>query len=691
MMIKQATISVCVGAMFLALSFVLGGAVYLAYRADERQVTAFARQVESRQLGIDLAAASDFLTDEARKYVVTADASHYQAYWKEIEVTKNRERVLARLGELDTPQAELDLLALAKKNSDALVSTETRAMRLVLEATSMPESQMHPAIASFKLSDADRARSPEEKLATARTIMFDAQYARDKAVIVAPIAEFQQRMNARLESASEAAGQETNRILSALIAIAIVLPVGIGAALWLLHTMMGAPVLRYVRSLECRREDDDTFALVPSGTVELRRLAGAFNDQFEENRLRLAENRRVMSDLTTLARRVSETAESVNAASSQLSLHSSEAGAAVNQVTAAVQQMARGASDQADTAQQTSRSVEQLLDAIEQVARGAQEQARSVGGASEAAERMTADVEQVATNATAVVTTSRHTQSSAEEGARAVRQTVAEMVEIETVVSQASQKVEQLGRLGEKIGAVVETIDDIAEQTNLLALNAAIEAARAGEHGRGFAVVADEVRKLAERSQRETKAIADLIRDVQSGTQDAVEAMERGARKVQSGSAQAGQAGQALSAILDAVQATVQQVEEIAGSAREMAARARDVSGAMGSISAVVEQATATAEEMAAQAGQVGESVQSIARVAEESSAATEEVSASAEEMSAQIGDMAARAEQLAVTAEGLLELVARLGGSETADDAEPRIVVRRADVADPARHRRAA
>lgn len=366
------------------------------------------------------------------------------------------------------------------------------------------------------------------------------------------------------------------------------------------------------------------------------------------------------TNLSDLVARVQEVALGVAHSSADLGTATAQAGTTVQQFTQAIQNVAAGAQDTSRSAQETNDAVAQLGDAIDGIARGASDQARQVQAASATATQMAAGVEQVASNAHSVAAASEQTRASAEQGAAAVRETVTGMTDIREVVAQAAGKVQDLGKLGDKIGAVVETIDDVAEQTNLLALNAAIEAARAGEHGKGFAVVADEVRKLAERSSRETKQIAGLIRDVQTGTKDAVAAMEAGAVKVQQGSARADQAGVALEQILRAVESTVRQVTEIASSSQEMAAGARSMTDAMQSISAVVEENTAATEEMAAQSGQVSTSIQAIAAVAGEQSAASEQVSASAEEMSAQVEEMGAQAQELAVTADQLKSLVAR-------------------------------
>ncbi len=369
---------------------------------------------------------------------------------------------------------------------------------------------------------------------------------------------------------------------------------------------------------------------------------------------------RMIDSLRSVVGQVTDNATALGAASAQLASAAGQAGAATNQIAATVQEVARGTTQQTSGVTQTASGMEQMKRAIDGVARGAQEQAGAVGKVAAISERLSGAIKQVSGNAQTVTHDSASAAQAAQAGAETVAQTIKGMDAIKTKVGVSATKVREMGERSDQIGAIVETIDDIASQTNLLALNAAIEAARAGEHGKGFAVVADEVRKLAERASSATKEIGGLISGMQRTVADAVRAMDEGAREVENGAAAANQSGDALAEILKAAQAVQVQASAALQASEQMGTLSAQLVEATEAVSAVVEENTAATEEMAAGSTEIVQAIESIASISEENSAAVQEVSASTEEMSAQVEEVSASAQSLSTMAEGLQQIVAQ-------------------------------
>ncbi|PKN97909.1 MAG: hypothetical protein CVU42_14290 [Chloroflexi bacterium HGW-Chloroflexi-4] len=375
--------------------------------------------------------------------------------------------------------------------------------------------------------------------------------------------------------------------------------------------------------------------------------------------------------LKGLVSQVTDSAKKVEIASGGLANAASQASRATEQISATIQQMATGTNEFATTVTRTTQSVEQMSMAIDGVANGAQDQAQAVGQATTIAAQISNTIRDIADNAQSSAKAASEAADTARTGAQTVEETINGMNSIKSKVGISVVKVQEMGERSSQIGSIVQTIEEISSQTNLLALNAAIEAARAGEHGKGFAVVADEVRKLAERSSMATREISDLIGGIQLSVEEAVSAMNDGAQEVETGVERAGQSGVALESILNAVASVNAQVSSIAEAAQSINNSAVELDNSMGSVSAVVEENTAATEEMSASSSEVNSAMEVIAANSEETSASIQEVSASTEQMTAQVQEVTNSALELAALAELLRDLVTRFKldeGEETVE-----------------------
>lgn len=270
---------------------------------------------------------------------------------------------------------------------------------------------------------------------------------------------------------------------------------------------------------------------------------------------------------------------------------------------------------QGQTSTQATKAMQRLEVALGEVQSGAERQVYVIEQANEGVKRTVVSVEAVTYSAQQMAEAAQQATAIAQAGADAVLQTTSSMARIKEQVLTSAEKVKELGAKGQQIGAIVETIDQIAEQTNMLALNAAIEAAHAGEHGKGFGVVADEVRKLAERSSTATREISDLIHWVRAGVAEAVLAMEKSYQEVVERSGRSQDTAEALKQILVSAQSVSNHVKTVTTTMQEMHGGVRTMENSFLEVRKSTEANDCALKEMALGASQVSDAICAAANI----------------------------------------------------------------------------
>ncbi len=247
----------------------------------------------------------------------------------------------------------------------------------------------------------------------------------------------------------------------------------------------------------------------------------------------------------------------------------------------------------------TASASNQISSSTEEMAAGSQEQSAQTADVAASIEEMAKTIIETTKNSAAASDAANKSGTIAKEGGKVVEETINGMNRIADVVKRAAVTVKQLGNRSDEIGEIIQVINDIADQTNLLALNAAIEAARAGEQGRGFAVVADEVRKLAERTTKATKEIASMIKQIQKDTEGAVASIEEGTVEVERGKELADKAGQSLRSIISGAEEVVNMSTQVAAASEQQSATAEQISRNIEAISSVTSESSAGVQQIA--------------------------------------------------------------------------------------------
>jgi twitching motility protein PilJ len=316
-----------------------------------------------------------------------------------------------------------------------------------------------------------------------------------------------------------------------------------------------------------------------------------------------AQNERNQAAILQLLDEIADLAEG------DLSIHASVTenftGAIADSINFAIDQMRGLVSNINHLSVQVARAAAETQATASDLASAAESQAKEIGAASQAINEMAVSIDQVSSNAAESAAVAERAVEIANKGADVVQDTIHGMDTIRGQIQETSKRIKRLGESSQEIGDIVSLINDIADQTNILSLNAAIQASMAGDAGRGFAVVADEVQRLAERSSAATKQIAALVKTIQTDTNEAVISMEQTTSEVVSGAKRAQDAGVALEEIENVSTSLAELIQNISNAARQQAVSAGHVSNTMNVIQEITAQTVGATEQTATSIGRL--------------------------------------------------------------------------------------
>jgi methyl-accepting chemotaxis protein len=365
--------------------------------------------------------------------------------------------------------------------------------------------------------------------------------------------------------------------------------------------------------------------------VHLRGMA-AVSASIAEGQLTVAVHPRSQHD--TMAKAFGRMTEGLRAMVRQVRDSAAQVASGAGQMASASDESAKVSVQAASAIDEVTSTMHEMSINVQNVVKNTQVQASSVAETSASIDQMVTSIERVADTAKLLVDISHRSREEAQAGMATMGKATAGLNRTSQAIQSSAEIIDVLGKRADDIGKIIEVIDDLAEQTNLLALNAAIEAARAGEHGLGFAVVAEEVRKLAEKSTQSTKEISELIQGIQKEAREAVENMEHSTAMVQEGLALNKDLDGALEKISSVVSEVYKFSQEIGAATMEQSNGSAQIANATNRLTEITQEINSSVEEQASGAQAVVRAMERMRELVQQSTSSSTELAATAEQMS---------------------------------------------------------